>query len=193
MSRTSFANYTCKQLYEKYNGDFNNNDFIAEARVLRKHFDENVRNIYECVVDIPLFQYIDYLDMYFNPMDIVCEEFENIEDKTEILQRIQLKAFKSYNTPYEKNKLNYDYLIETINEFKYTRPDFTAKYVALDISGQWHIFQEKPEFAKSGYWSTRNKGSYYLHGGNFVDHEIAEANLISISNRTSLQSICKCV
>ena len=75
-NRTDFANYACKLLYDKYDGDFGAHDFYQQAVILRKHFEDNVRNIYELVDEIPLFLYVDYCTMYFEEGDIYNEKYE---------------------------------------------------------------------------------------------------------------------
>lgn len=53
--RADFGNMCCKLLYTEFEGDFENSKFIEEAKKLRNHFEEYVRNIYEEVSNIPLF------------------------------------------------------------------------------------------------------------------------------------------
>jgi len=72
--KAEFANYTCKLLFEKYNGDFENTEFISEAYKLHEYFQENVRNIYEEKDYIPLFYYVDYHSCT-SPDDIYDEDF----------------------------------------------------------------------------------------------------------------------
>lgn len=75
--KASFANFTCRLLYNKYNGDFKNKEFISEIYKLREYFKEYVRNIYEDVEEIPLFYYIDYHNCK-NLDDIYDEDFEDL-------------------------------------------------------------------------------------------------------------------
>lgn len=98
MSRTDFANFMCSNLFKIFDDDFDNKEFINQSIILRKAFEDNVRNIYELVEDIPLFLYVDYLTGYESEGDIVFEEFENITDKAEILDIIVKKCHKFYKS-----------------------------------------------------------------------------------------------
>lgn len=92
--KASFANFTCRLLYNKYNGDFKNQDFISELYKLRKYFKEYVRNIYEDVEEIPLFYYIDFHSCK-SPDDIYDEEFENLT-LIEILEILSIRCDEFY-------------------------------------------------------------------------------------------------
>lgn len=97
MNRTDFANFMCSNLYEIFDGDFTNKEFIEAAIKTRDAFEKHVRNIYELVEEIPLFLYVDYLTGYEKEGDIVFEEFENITDKETILNLIIEKCNRKYN------------------------------------------------------------------------------------------------
>ena len=69
--RVEFANYACKILVEKHNGDIEK--AVKEVKCLYDHFENNVRNVYQFIREnIPLFSlweydniqddYIDYLE-----------------------------------------------------------------------------------------------------------------------------------
>lgn len=94
-NRTDFANYACKLLYDKYDGDFGAHDFYQQAVILRKHFEDNVRNIYELVDEIPLFLYVDYCTMYFEEGDIYNEKYEGWT-KDNILKDIEKACYRQY-------------------------------------------------------------------------------------------------
>lgn len=96
--KASFANFTCRLLYNKYNGDFKNQDFISELYKLRKYFKEYVRNIYEDVEEIPLFYYIDYHSCK-DPDDIYDEDFEGMYIP-EILEILATRCNKKYRVWY---------------------------------------------------------------------------------------------
>ena len=98
MDKEVFGNDVCKLLFVTYKGDFENVEFISAVRKMRAHFEEYVRNIYEEVEEIPLFLYIDYLDMYKSEGDIYTREFDElgITDKEEILKRIVEKCVNKY-------------------------------------------------------------------------------------------------
>ena len=98
MDKEVFGNDVCKLLFVTYKGDFDNAKFISAVRKMRAHFEEYVRNIYEEVEEIPLFLYIDYLDMYKSEGDIYTREFDElgITDKEEILKRIVEKCVNKY-------------------------------------------------------------------------------------------------
>lgn len=77
-NRSNFANHVLQILYDRYDGDIKDNDFLEELNELYAYFDEYVRNIYECFEDeIPLFLYRDYLKAR-GPNDIYCERFEDM-------------------------------------------------------------------------------------------------------------------
>lgn len=55
-----WVNQTCKLLYQKYNGDLNNKEFLNELREYYEGAQEYVRNIYEVVnSEIPLFSWYE--------------------------------------------------------------------------------------------------------------------------------------
>ena len=95
-NRTDFANMACKLLYDKYDGDFGTGNFYQEAIKLRKHFEDNVRNIYELVDEIPLFLYVDYCTMYFEEGDIYNEKYEGWE-KDDIIKDIEKECYRKYS------------------------------------------------------------------------------------------------
>lgn len=92
--RSIFANFTCKLLYNKYNGDFKNPEFISEIYKLREYFKEYVRNIYELVEEIPLFYYIDFHSCE-SPDDIYDEDFEDLS-LIEILEILSIRCDELY-------------------------------------------------------------------------------------------------
>lgn len=85
---TDFANFTCKLLYYKHNGQFQSTYLIDDATLLRKYFESHTRNVYELLKDIPLFLYVDYLTLYFHDGDIYSDKYEGWS-KDEILDDIE--------------------------------------------------------------------------------------------------------
>lgn len=95
--RADFGNMCCKLLYTEFEGDFENSKFIEEAKKLRNHFEEYVRNIYEEVSNIPLFLYIDYLSCE-SVDDIYNEEIDELGITTmpEVLVHIKFMCAVAY-------------------------------------------------------------------------------------------------
>ena len=93
--RAEFANQVLQLLYDKYDGDIKDQDFLEELHELYNHFDEFVRNIYELFEDeIPLFLYHDYLRAR-NVDDIYCERFEDMT-KEEVLESLEEEIHEFY-------------------------------------------------------------------------------------------------
>ena len=93
--RAEFANQVLQLLYDKYDGDIKDQDFLEELHELYNHFDEFVRNIYEIFEDeIPLFLYHDYLHAR-NVDDIYCERFEDMT-KEEVLEALEEEIHEFY-------------------------------------------------------------------------------------------------
>lgn len=95
--RAEFANQVLQLLYDKYDGDIKDQDFLEELHELYNHFDEFVRNIYEIFEDeIPLFLYHDYLRAR-NVDDIYCERFEDMT-KEEVLEALEEEIHEFYGS-----------------------------------------------------------------------------------------------
>lgn len=93
--RAEFANQVLQLLYDKYDGDIKDQDFLEELHELYNHFDEFVRNIYEIFEDeIPLFLYHDYLRAR-NVDDIYYERFEDMT-KEEVLESLEEEIHEFY-------------------------------------------------------------------------------------------------
>lgn len=106
MSRTNFANDVCQMIYELYVPEKDYSYFEAEKfiKFLKKvrddYFEEYVRNIYECVDEIPLFKFIDYYDLD-DPSDIYNEKYDedptgHVWTKEEILKDIAEECHEFY-------------------------------------------------------------------------------------------------
>lgn len=102
LDRTDFANNCCEMLYRLYNGDFSNDVFIKEIKLLQTQFEEHVRNVYELTDEIPLFEYINFLQADDRD-DFYSREFEEILSgdsitwKEDILQLIVEKCKSLYD------------------------------------------------------------------------------------------------
>lgn len=102
LDRSDFANNCCESLYRLYNGDFENALFIKEIKLLQKQFKEHVRNVYELTDEIPLFEYINFLQAEHRD-DFYSREFEEILSgdsitwKEDILQLIVEKCKSLYD------------------------------------------------------------------------------------------------
>lgn len=102
LDRSDFANNCCESLYRLYNGDFENALFIKEIKLLQKQFKEHVRNVYELTDEIPLFEYINFLQAEHRD-DFHSREFEEILSgdsitwKEDILQLIVEKCKSLYD------------------------------------------------------------------------------------------------
>lgn len=102
LDRTDFANNCCEMLYRLYNGDFNNELFIKEIKLLQTQFKEHVRNVYELTDEIPLFEYINFLqaeyrdDFYSRDFDEILSG-DSITWKEDILQLIVEKCKSLYD------------------------------------------------------------------------------------------------
>lgn len=93
--RAEFANQVLQLLYDKYDGDIKDQDFLEELHELYNHFDEFVRNIYEIFEDeIPLFLYHDYLRAR-NVDDIYYKRFEDMT-KEEVLESLEEEIHEFY-------------------------------------------------------------------------------------------------
>lgn len=94
-SRAEFANNVLQLLYDKYDGDIENTNFLEELKSLYNQFEEYVRNIYETITDdIPLFLYHDYLEAR-GPDDIYCERFEDMS-LTDIIESVKVECHDFY-------------------------------------------------------------------------------------------------
>lgn len=102
LDRTDFANNCCEMLYRLYNGDFDNELFIKEIKLLQKQFKEHVRNVYELTDEIPLFEYINFSqaddrdDFYSREFDEILSG-DSITWKEDILQLIVEKCKSLYD------------------------------------------------------------------------------------------------
>lgn len=102
LDRTDFANNCCEMLYRLYNGDFSNDVFIKEIKLLQTQFEEHVRNVYKLTDEIPLFEYINFLQSEHRD-DFYSREFEEILSgdsttwKEDILQLIVEKCKSLYD------------------------------------------------------------------------------------------------
>lgn len=77
--RSDFANFCCKLLWDKYNGDIDSVLKSPELPQLYLHFDEHVRNVYELIGDeIPLFGIYDFDRHGRENFGYNEEEFEEI-------------------------------------------------------------------------------------------------------------------
>lgn len=77
--RAEFANSVLQLLYNAYNGNIKDTQFLADLKEQYKFFEEHVRNIYETFEDdIPLFLYHDYLHVR-SADDLYCDRFEDME------------------------------------------------------------------------------------------------------------------
>lgn len=94
-SRAEFANVVLQLLYDKYEGDIENENFLEELDTIYSHFEEFVRNIYETIMDdIPLFLYHDYLESR-GPDDIYCERFEGMALQ-DIIEAVKVECHEFY-------------------------------------------------------------------------------------------------
>ena len=102
LDRSDFANNCCETLYKLYNGDFENALFIKEIKLLQTQFKEHVRNVYELTDEIPLFEYINFLqsehrdDFYSRDFDEILSG-DSITWKEDILQLIVDKCKSLYD------------------------------------------------------------------------------------------------
>lgn len=102
LDRTDFANNCCETLYRLYDGDFDNELFIKEIKLLQKQFKEHVRNIYELTDEIPLFEYINFKqaddrdDFYSHEFEEILSS-DSITWKEDILQLIVEKCKLLYD------------------------------------------------------------------------------------------------
>ena len=102
LDRSDFANNCCETLYTLYNGDFENALFIKEIKLLQTQFKEHVRNVYELTDEIPLFEYINFLqsehrdDFYSRDFDEILSG-DSITWKEDILQLIVDKCKSLYD------------------------------------------------------------------------------------------------
>ena len=102
LDRSDFANNCCETLYTLYNGDFENALFIKEIKLLQTQFKEHVRNVYELTDEIPLFEYINFLqsehrdDFYSRDFDEILSG-DSITWKEDILQLIVEKCKSLYD------------------------------------------------------------------------------------------------
>ena len=93
--RAEFANHVLHLLYDKYDGNIKDKDFLDELHDLYHYFDEFVRNIYEIFEeDIPLFLYHDYLRAR-KVDDIYCERFEDMT-KEEVIIALEKEIHEFY-------------------------------------------------------------------------------------------------
>ncbi len=94
-SRAEFANDVLQLLYDKYDGDIENDNFLEELKSLYNQFEEYVRNIYETIIDdIPLFLYHDYLEARGQD-DIYCERFEDMS-LPDIIEAVKAECHEFY-------------------------------------------------------------------------------------------------
>ena len=94
-NRATFANSVLKHLYNTYNGEMDNAEFLQELKQMVKWFEEYVRNIYEVFDEIPLILYYEYLNVR-DVNDIYYKEFEDM-DKESVLSILKDRCKTFYS------------------------------------------------------------------------------------------------
>lgn len=168
MSRTKFGNFACKMLYENYNGDFMALNFMRDAIALRKHFEDNVRNIYELVDEIPLFLYVDYYTMYFAEDDIYNEKYEGWS-KDDILKDIEKECYRTYSG------------YQTFTLAKHKENTLNGQRMVLNDSNQSILLNASKSYINQSEWYYDNF-KIKIYDNNYINVDEQDLHGVFINN-----------